>query len=517
MPNGVFWFGSATYPAPRSHRVAFIVVCAVAMLFTCAMVLKSIQIFDVFGTSAYDLGIFAQSFWLLSQFGDAFNTVRGLHTFGEHLSPIEVVFIPLYHVYPTVYWAFGLQALSVAAGSVAVYYISLHLLPQRPVIAALWAVAYLLNPVVHSTLLWQYHGIVLASGPFLWLMVFYLRDDITKFFVLLVLVMACREELPVATFFVGVIACVQRRWRYGVPTMALSAAWWAVCMFVVLPYFNGEGYFHHKTGALSGVYAHLFDWQFYYDRFIAAPEGRHYVFMLVYPLAALCLIRPLWLLPAVPAVVVNVLIGGYKAKIGYHYSVSVMPFVFLAAIAGVAAVDARLKNGRYRYAVVPALVGVILALNVHAFATASSFRLRDVVPSYDFWRSLEWQRDEVTALLATVGSDGVAASDFLVPHFAHRRGIYLFPNPWQPYYWGLGDRKPHHPNNVRYVVVTPEIATHYAGIVDYLTTSGLFVEINRNDKMVVLRRERNEVEDRDEAVAAMRRHIDALPSVAPAP
>ena len=49
-----------------------------------------------FGTWSYDMGIYDQGFWLVSQGGSSFMTVRGLDFWAHHVNPIAFVFAPFY-------------------------------------------------------------------------------------------------------------------------------------------------------------------------------------------------------------------------------------------------------------------------------------------------------------------------------------------------------------------------------------------------------------------------------------
>jgi uncharacterized membrane protein len=138
-----------------------------AILFTTLFTAKGLLIHGNLGTSAFDLGIFDQAFWRYSRFLDQFNTVRGLPILGDHFSPIAIVFAPLYWLYPNVAWPIAIQSLSVALGGVILYYVALARLPGLPWLALGFALSYFLHPAVHNTLLWQYHDLVLASGPYM--------------------------------------------------------------------------------------------------------------------------------------------------------------------------------------------------------------------------------------------------------------------------------------------------------------------------------------------------------------
>ncbi|MGB5177681.1 MAG: DUF2079 domain-containing protein, partial [Gammaproteobacteria bacterium] len=179
-------------------RITILVLVCVA-LFVALFTLKAIQMHEEFGTSAYDLGVFQQALWLISQFEEPFNTVRGMHSHGDHFRPVDYLFIPLYLLSPSIYWAFLAQSLSVGLGSLVLYRLAQHELPSMHWVPPVFALIYLLNPVVHNPLLWQYHPLVLASGLYMLWLWFYMEQRTWPFFLVFALLLSIREDMCITT------------------------------------------------------------------------------------------------------------------------------------------------------------------------------------------------------------------------------------------------------------------------------------------------------------------------------
>ena len=177
-----------------------------------------------------------------------FNTVRGIHAHGDHFKPIQYIFVPLYNIYPSIYWALLLQSLSVGAAAIVLFYVAREFMPDENLVPAIFAFCFLLNPVVHNTLLWQYHDLVLAYVLLLFMILFYLKDDIFKYILMLILVLCCREDMPFITIGMGLVAIVERRWKFAVGTIFLSIIWWLATAKIFMPILNAQGYFQHKSG-----------------------------------------------------------------------------------------------------------------------------------------------------------------------------------------------------------------------------------------------------------------------------
>jgi uncharacterized membrane protein len=497
-----------------TRRVFLFGVSAFSFLFVVIFTLKGIQIHEIFGTSAYDLGLFDQTLWLTSRFEMIFNTVRGLHAHGDHFKPIQYIYVPLYLIYPSIYWALLLQSFSVGAAAVVLFYIAEKFMPDENLVPGMFACCFLLNPVVHNTLLWQYHDIVLAYPLFFLMMLFYLRNDLLKYVVTLVLVLCCREDMPFIVIGMGVVAIIQRKWKFAAWTIFLSLVWFLAAFYVIMPYLNHKGYFRHQNGVLQTLFMNLWNPDYYVQRF-SSKEGQLYLWCVFYPLIGLYFLQPLYLLPSIAALAVNVLIGGYQTQIGYHYSVNVMPFVFFASVAGFAKLKNSISDVKTQKMLCVVVLSLLLGAHIHAFLKLSVLKPGNFKSDIKEWRNLSPVRKEIIELKTQIGARGVAATDFILPHFAHRKHIYLFPNPWKIHYWGIAGEAPHHPNNVDVIILYKNEYIQHARILNYLLSRGFFKQTGKSDRFLIFERIRLENPSRESAVTALEKYFaDAIPAFA---
>ena len=121
---------------------------------------------DRFQTFGFDLGIYDQGVWLLSQFRDPFVTVRGLDIFGHHMNVILLAIAPLYRLGGGVEVLLGVQLVAQASGAFAMFLLGRDVLRSRWCGVAL-AAALLLNPT-YQWLMWEFfHPDAVAIGPLL--------------------------------------------------------------------------------------------------------------------------------------------------------------------------------------------------------------------------------------------------------------------------------------------------------------------------------------------------------------
>ncbi len=474
-------------------RVAILIwVCAT--FFVVIFTLKAIQTHEIFGTSAYDLGVFQQALWLISQFEEPFNTVRGMHSHGDHFRPVDYLFIPLYLLSPSIYWALLAQSLSVGLGSLVLYRLAQRELPAMRWGPPIFAIIYLLNPVVHNPLLWQYHPVVLASGLYMLWLWFYMERRIWPFYLIFILLLTIREDMCITTAVFAMVAIAQRRYRYGIPVLIGSILWWLLVTRVVMPELNEVGYFRFEHGTLQVLYQHLLDIDFY-ARQLLNEDTISYWAWLILPLLGLSLLVPLYLLPALPTLLLNPLVGGYGTQIEFHYSVNAMPFIFLAALIG-----ARRLLDRFPRTQLPLVVALLLAATVAAIQ-GSALSYSGIVAGLKYWEITADRRADLQTISKLIGPDsGVAATDYYLPHLANRKSIYLFPNPWRTWVWGVANEGGHHPNRIDYLVLNPDNAASNMDLLTFLVNSGVFRYIWKEDKLHVLQRVRLERLPREAAL-----------------
>ena len=114
-----------------------------------------------FRSSTLDLAVFDQAIWKLAHFQAPQITTIGWNAFADHLSPVLLVFVPLYWVAATPLWLFAAQGLALGAGYLAL----------RPALDAAGvpkgghvplAVAYLFSPLLWNAALFDFHPTTLA-------------------------------------------------------------------------------------------------------------------------------------------------------------------------------------------------------------------------------------------------------------------------------------------------------------------------------------------------------------------
>lgn len=452
--------------SPAVHLAVFFLAIVYALYFSATTSIGHLQ----FHTFAYDLGTFDQGIWLAGHGTDWFVTVRGLNLLGDHVRLFSFLLAPLYWLWDDVRALLILQSVAIAAGAIFLYRIAERELPGRPWLVLAISAGYLLHPAVQNLNLDHAHPDAFAT-TFLLASVDFLRGGrLLPFWIAAALAMSCKEDVPLVFVMMGFVLMMDpRRRRLGIVLALVSSAYFLLCVAVILPHFNGVGFFRTKPrGFLAGFGRHGTEAAWLFGRLLRR-ESALYLWTLGVPHAFLFLLAPRWLLPAVPALAANLLSdANYMRSMYYHYHASIVPFLAIATIDALASLTragsveagaAILRSRRLRQAL-PAIVilGAALAANV----TWSKIPLQRSGVLLDNWRYLQRSTNiaEYHRMLETIPRDASVAADYsLLPHLSHRRFVYMLPNPFRQSYWGIAGENQHDPRTVDYIAIH-NVRTH---------------------------------------------------------
>ncbi len=153
-----------------------------------------------FGYNIADLAIFNQTFW---------NTIHGRwfeetitlnNYFADHFSPILVLLLPFYALKQSATTLLLIQVVVTAFCAWPLFLIAKRL-SNNNLFAVLISVLWLLNPMVHHQLMYEFHFFHLMAFLFFWSFYFYQQNKIKTFFLFYILTLLTREDA--AFLFVG--------------------------------------------------------------------------------------------------------------------------------------------------------------------------------------------------------------------------------------------------------------------------------------------------------------------------
>jgi uncharacterized membrane protein len=457
--------------------------------FVGVFVWQTFSIHERFGSYGFDLGIFDQGTWLLSQVERPFVTIRGLNLFGDHASYILLLVAPLYRLWADPRLLLTLQVLALAFPAVVLYRIAARRL-RHPAAGLAVALAYLAYPGMQWAATWQFHPETLAAGFLAGAALAADEERPRTMAVLLALAMLCKEDVGLVVAGFGALLWLTGRARWGQLAIAAGIGWFLLTAFVLVPLANGRGSSPHAQlnygiGG-SGPLAVLGAVPDLLQRALVttfANTGLAYLALVFVPLALLPLASWRHLLPVAPPILLNLAaVHGYQQKITYQYLATSAPFLAIAATAGMVVLTARRRGLLAPLAIL--LVAVAVAMDVRFGPAPWSDKPALGPPPR--------QTEARQAALSMIPPDApVSAQYHLVTHLAHRRQVYEFPNPFRAVNWGVdGDQHaPADAEAIRYVLVEPSLISESdQATLDDVRRSGTWRTAMDRDGVLLLER-----------------------------
>ncbi len=464
---------------PTPWRV--VLLCAV--LYAVLLAGLSVYKHEIYASSRFDLGNMDQAVWNSSQG----RILEATDEQGEltsrlknHADLLLLAFVPLYWIYPSPIWLLVVQAAVVGAGAIPLFLLAKRFLGGYggwP--AALVSIAYLFNPGLQSANLFDFHAQTMAGTLLLFAFYYLIKKRLWPFVVFAVLASLAKEEISLIVAMMGLYAIfLLRRPRWGVPIFAAGSAYFLFVMLFLIPSFNPgdaselvEGRYDAFGGSITGVARTALSDPGFTLSYVFTGEKLLYLVKLLGIPAFLGLFAPFLLAIPLPELAINLLSDRPQmTSIDYHYSAPILPFVYLAAAAGISnsinltlSLKYRLIQSRRRFpgqasrlaALLPgrralhgvplALACIILLLGVEAdyrtgplplFHSPGNYSSVIDPPSREHARAL----NEAVSLIP----EGVPVSTTnpLGPHLAHRRYLYLFPTIQDAEYVVIDETEP---------------------------------------------------------------------------
>lgn len=394
-----------------------------------------------------DLGIFDQVFWNTTQ-GRLFESTMSLvqpqpHSYlADHFSPIYLLLVPFYAVFPRPQTLLVIQTLFLAIGVWPLYLLArLKLEPgfQRLV----WALAYFLFLPVAFINLFDFHELALVVLP-LGFAIYYLENGRPGLFLLsLVTTFLVKEELPlVGVGFGAYILLAKRDWKLGLGVLAGSLAAFLAVVRVIIPAFGGGSYayfarrFAFRYAELGTTPQEIIATTFTHPsrllQIIVQPQKLKFVVGIFGPVLGLTAISGWAAILVLPTLGI-LLLSNYAPQYAFssHYSAPLIALVIGTSILGLARLRPRLRR--------PVAAGVL------ASSLAFSLAFGDLPFSRHFDPRMFQQEPRYAAFVHNLDrippDASVAAENNLTPHLSQRRYIYNleFEGPENAQYLALDD------------------------------------------------------------------------------
>ena len=391
-----------------------LVIIAISILI---LLISSIARHELFNSGG-DLAFFDQCVYLISQGKNPISSVLGFHALADHAAWILYPIALLYKIYPTVYWLFLVQSLSLSLGAIPAYFLSINAgLKESQAIVIV--VIYLLYPLIYNANLLEFHPDTIAVPALFMAILAARKQKIVWFCASVIVILGCKAVLSLTVAAMGVgLLLFEKRQLYGIIAIATGIAWFLIANKIIIPFFG------HDAALIN---RHLYRYSYLGNSFyetlkiiLLQPKlifsnifsliNLEYLFYLFVPV--IWGLRPkymIYMIAAIPCLALNLLADHPSQKnLIWHYSLPIIPFLTLSLIAYVATYQNLIKRKK---AIILWSLFWFFALGKFGFFAGKYLKNLDNLQA----------TKEAISLVKTQNS--VLTTDIIVPHLTHRELI----------------------------------------------------------------------------------------------
>ncbi|MFL6590213.1 MAG: DUF2079 domain-containing protein [Chthoniobacterales bacterium] len=356
---------SRTIP-PDPGRV---VPIALGLLFVAATTWTSYAHWANFEYRTFDLAYYVQALWQLLH-GRLDVSVAGVPLLGNHVEPIVLIVLPVFALLRHPITLVVLQNAALGAMAPLGFAIGRRL-RLSPVGAACLAAAVLLTPATGYVALHEFHPEAFTAPLVLVVVYARLRDSLSLHWLGVVGLLSCKENMALLIAAYCAVHLVLERQRAGSELRrwyiwpgAIAIGWLLLCAKVITPGLNSGAIDYlalydrlgHSTGEI------LTNALMQPQRLITALghsiAGGNLLYGLLLPFLGLTLLRPRWLLIALPILLQHLLSWrSSEWQIYFHYAAPLIPIFWIATVESVV----RFNGAKYLSRISFALPCLILA------------------------------------------------------------------------------------------------------------------------------------------------------------
>lgn len=301
---------------------------------------------SLFQSTGFDLGIYDQVVYLMSQGKTPISSFLGYHHLGNHAAWAVYPLGLLYKIYPDVRWLFLVQAISLALGAWPVWSLA-RLEGLKPRLAEAIALVYLLYPTIFNVNLFDFHPEVMAMPAIFGAILAGKLHKIRWFSVAIAWVLGCKAVLSLTVLAMGFwLWKFEKQKLSGFIALSAGFFWFLIVTQGIIPAFSGQevagvGRYSYLGDSVFGIIVKLFILPDLVLAKIFSWDSLKYLLLVILPvlwglvpggkIPKLANFIPL--IPALPTIFLNILSDvGFQRSLDYQYSLPILPFLLLTII-----------------------------------------------------------------------------------------------------------------------------------------------------------------------------------------
>ena len=324
----------------------------------------------------------------------------------------------LYKIYPTVHWLFAVQAFALTLAIVPLWYLALEANLDRQQ-AKTVILAYLLYPLIFNVNLADFHPEVMAVPAIFGAVLATKKKKLWWFSLAIAFILSCKAVLALTVIAMGIwLIGWSKQYTYGATAIIIGLIWFIVSTQLIIPHFSGSeaaavDRYSYLGDSVIEIIQNLFGQPWLIGSKVFSLSTLEYLFLLVLPILWAISPRSHFapLIGAVPILLVNILSeSASQRNLVHHYSLPIVPWLFLVAIATIANHKTWLKKPKR-----------ILIWSVCAFLALGKFGYFGslYLESIDTWQAT---REAITQINS---KGGVLTTTDIAPHLTHRSLVQL--------------------------------------------------------------------------------------------
>ena len=429
----------------RNHW-SLLFVLLTCLMFVLYFLWLQIRRYEQLGAYAFDLGIFQQAVWLMAHGEAPFVTVRGMNILGDHFTPILYLVAIPYRFWAHPFWLFLAQTVALAAGALPLYRLALRHI-QKDWLAAIIAIGYLLHPALFTMLLFDFHPVLLSIPFVLWAMDAADEGRPKVFAIAAIFALACKEEVSLVILMLSAYAAIVRKQKWAWWGVVGSVCWIAVVL-KLMPFLAGVEHsaylaLYSRWGETPlGIVWGILTRPFEALRELVLCQGHAtapgvYPLLLLFPFAFFPLLAPDLLLFGLPNYALIALNERVTFReLGYQYASTILPWLAVASMIGwkrLLQVGSELPTSLQRrwHFLLTLTWCICVAFSAYRYGPPVIQRfMSDILPPKEAKAIVDFLNRHIPP------DASVTAPTSLVPPLAHRKRIYMFPNPFQQVAFG---------------------------------------------------------------------------------
>lgn len=297
----------------------------------------------LFNSHGFDLGIFDNGIYLISQGKNPYVSFRSLHILGDHGAWILYLIAPLYFIFPSIYWLFIIQAFALSIALIPIWHLakSINLKDSK---AKSICLIYLLYPLIFNVNLFDFHPEVIAIPLFFTALLSVKLDNIYWFISSIIFILGCKAVLALNIIMMGIwLIWFQGKKIYGSIAIFSGVFWFIIATQLIIPAFSGEEAAAVSRYAFLGdsvgeIALNLILKPQIILSYLFSGANIEYLFLLFIPVIPVLAWQELTaLIPAIPTLFLNLLTDYQPQKdLVHQYSLPIIPFLIIAIIASLA-------------------------------------------------------------------------------------------------------------------------------------------------------------------------------------